>query len=64
MKLNKIIILVISLLFISCDPENDYYISGKVINSKTKVPIENVEIKGISEFRNIKNKLLNNEKRI
>lgn len=44
MKTRLLFLIFISIIFISCDPENDFYISGKISDKKHKTEIENVDV--------------------
>ncbi|QXP78807.1 MULTISPECIES: hypothetical protein [Winogradskyella] len=47
MKTKLLFLIFISIIFISCDPENDFYISGKISDKKHKTTIENADIEFI-----------------
>ena len=44
MKTKFILLILISILFSSCDPENDFYINGKLIDENSNKAIDDAEI--------------------
>jgi len=65
LKAKFLFLLFITVTFSSCDPENDFYIKGKIINQYSKEPIDNVEIEltyysSSRGWRNIEKQIENN----